>query len=110
MKRSLRRVSRRGSLQVRNDINLKAPPPKKIMENRLDRDILTRHFIALAQGHRPERRGKLNLITIPKGGKGEEPKKKSEDKLYMVTPIAQAVEQAKSDLKEAYISKPSMTE
>ena len=83
-----------------NDINLKPSPPKEkqTVENRIDQDTLTNHFIALAQGYRPERKGKLNLITDPKGGKSEEPKEKSKDKLYMVTPIAQAVQQAQSDL------------
>ena len=59
-----------------NDINLKAPPLEQTMDNHLDHKTLARHFIALAQGQRPERRGKLNLVTIPVGGK--EPKKKSE--------------------------------
>ena len=81
---------------MRNDINPKAPPPKKTMENYPNAETFSRHFISLAQGQRPERKGNLTLITHPKGGK--ETNKKSEDKLYMVTPIAQAIEQAKSDL------------
>ena len=62
--------------------------------NRLSQDAIDRHFVRLAEGHKPERKGKLTLISGQSGRGYEEG-----PKLVMVTPTALAVEQAKSDLK-----------
>ena len=62
--------------------------------NRLSQDAIDRHFVRLAEGHKPERKGKFTLISGQSGRGSEEG-----PKLVQVTPTALAVEQAKSDLK-----------
>ena len=62
--------------------------------NRFGQDVIDRHFIRLAEGHKPERKGKLTLISGQSGGGCEDC-----PKLVQVTPTAQAMEQARSDLK-----------
>ena len=63
--------------------------------NRLNQDAIDRHFVRLAEGHKPERKGKLTLFSGQSGRGGGE----TGPKVVQVTPAAQAVEQARSDLK-----------
>ena len=64
---------------------------------RTTQEEINRHFIRMAEGHPPEIRGKLHLFTAPQSGKGNG--RNDRVTIRMVTPTAQAVEQAKSDLK-----------
>jgi hypothetical protein len=51
------------------------------------------HFIKMAEGYKPEKKKHLNLFS-PQVGHGVE-----NQKLELITPTAQATEQAKTDLK-----------
>ena len=64
-------------------------------KNRPSQEVLNRHFVRLAEGHKPQRIGNLTLIEDLQQGKGDN----KGPKLVMVTPTQHAVEQAKSALK-----------
>jgi hypothetical protein len=52
------------------------------------------HFIKMAQGYKPQKKKDINLFTSQVGSGSE-----NSDNIQMVTPTAQATEQAKVDLK-----------
>jgi hypothetical protein len=56
-------------------------------------NAIEHHFIKMAEGYKPEKKKHLNMFA-PQVGNGEDT-----GKLELVTPTAQAAEQAKSDLK-----------
>ena len=63
-------------------------------QNRLSQEVINHHFISVARGHRPQKRGKLTIISSQVGSG-----KETQPRLVVVSPTAQAVEQEKSDLK-----------
>jgi hypothetical protein len=81
-----------------------------IYQPRTTQEEMTRHFIRMAEGHRPEksRDGKLSLFPRSRGGQTGDGGGGSKACLKIVTPVAQAVEQAKSDLKRGVGQEPSV--
>ena len=59
-------------------------------------DVINRHFIRMAEGYRPIKKGKLTLFSSSQTGSGKDDR---HPPIQLVTPVAQALEQAKSDLK-----------